>query len=289
MICNIQDTLQIDLPDKHKDVVTAYNTEWEEPNGQGWELKNFIELTKDRKSLYDVGGNVGFFSLVFCLNNNTYNKKRAYCFEPSPFGLSTCVEILDHNDWFDRIKLFPLFVGDKEGVVEILIEDTKTFVALFEKPDENHRLIDRGGRAAGTMVSLDDFTWLAEMGADDEKYGLDLIFEDERKKVHHNYPGFKEGFDVDTIKIDVEGYEHKVLTGAKETLKKYKPLMFLEIHAHLLKLYSAGIMDVYTVIKECGYEVYNIHMEKIEDAKSYVNLFNDVNQIRVICKGTENV
>tara|TARA_Y100000034_G_scaffold120409_1_gene163282 strand:- start:295 stop:1155 length:861 start_codon:yes stop_codon:yes gene_type:complete len=284
MICNIQDILQIDLPDQHKDVVTAYNTEWDKANGQGWELKNFIELTKDRKSLYDVGGNIGFFSLVFCLNNNTDNKKRAYCFEPSPFGLSSCVEILDHNDWFDRIKLFPLFVGDKEGVVEILMEDTKTFVALFEKPDENHGIIDRGGRHTGTMVSLDNFTWLAEMGKEGEQYSLDLIFEDERKEVHHNYAGFKEDFDIDTIKIDVEGYEHKVLCGAKDTLKKYKPLMFLEIHGHLLKLYNAGIMDVYTILKECEYEIYDIHMNKIEDAKSYVGLFNMTNELRVICK-----
>ena len=42
--------------------------------------------------------------------------KRAYCFEPSPFGLSSAVEVLDHNDWFDRIKLFPLFIGDKNGL-----------------------------------------------------------------------------------------------------------------------------------------------------------------------------
>ena len=65
--------------------------------------------------------------------------------------------------------------------------------------------------------------------------------------------------------------------------------MFLEIHGHLLKLYNAGIMDVYSAIKECGYEVYDIHMEKIEDEKSYVSLFNDANEIRVICKGKENV
>ena len=65
MLYNIQDVLQINLPEKHKDVVTAYNTEWDFYNGQGWELQNFIELTKDRKSLFDVGGNVGFFSLVF--------------------------------------------------------------------------------------------------------------------------------------------------------------------------------------------------------------------------------
>ncbi len=75
MLCSIQDTLQIDLPDQHKDVVTAYNTEWDKANGQGWELKNFIELTKDRKSLFDIGGNIGFFSWAFCLNNNVDNKK----------------------------------------------------------------------------------------------------------------------------------------------------------------------------------------------------------------------
>ena len=290
MLCDIQDTLKIDLPERHKDVVTAYNTEWDKANGQGWELKNFIELTKDRKSLYDIGGNVGFFSLVFCLNNNDDNKKRAYCFEPSPFGLSTCVEILDHNDWFDRIKLFPLFVGDEEGTVEILVEDTKTFVALFEKPDKNHGIIDRGGRARGTMVSLDNFTWLAEMGSEEDEYGLDIVFDNDRKDVQRSkYQGFKEEFNIDTIKIDVEGYEYKVLSGAKDTLKKYKPLMFLEIHTHLLKLYNASIMDVYTTLKECKYDIYDIHMNKIDDAKSYIGLFNQANELRVICKGEENV
>ena len=38
MLYGIQDTLEIDLPEKHKDVVTAYNTEWDKTNGLGWEL-----------------------------------------------------------------------------------------------------------------------------------------------------------------------------------------------------------------------------------------------------------
>ena len=284
MLYNIQESLQINLPEKHKDIVTAYNTEWDFYNGQGWELQNFIELTKDRKSLFDVGGNVGFFSLVFCLNNNSDRLKRAYCFEPSPYGLSSCVEILDHNDWFDRIKLFPVFVGDKEGVVEILIEDSKTFVALYEKMDENHGIIEKDGRSGGTVIALDDFTWLAEMGAEDEKYGLDLIFEDERKKIHHNYPGLKEDFDLDTLKIDVEGYEHKVLKGAKETILKYNPLLFLEIHGHLLNLYNATIMDVYGILKDYKYTIYDIHDKEIKDEEQYNNLFSQRQEIRVICR-----
>lgn len=46
---------------------------------------------------------------------------------------------------------------------------------------------------------------------------------------------------VDFIKIDVEGHEKEVVMGAKETIKKYKPTIFVEIHenynaiAHIFK------------------------------------------------------
>ena len=284
MICNIQDTLQIDLPEKHKDVVTAYNTEWDKVNGQGWELKNFIELTKDRKTLYDVGGNVGFFSYVFCLNNNDDQMKRSYCFEPSPEGLKVAVDILNHNDWFDRIELFPLFVGDKNGVVSVLTEESGTFVVRHEKKDPHHIIIKKN-EISGRIATLDDFNWIAQMGNEYEEYGLDIVFEDKREIKNKDYMVFKKEFDLDTVKIDVEGYEYKVLSGAKDVLKKYRPLMFLEIHGHLLKLYNAAIMDIYTILKECEYDIFDIHMEKIENEKSYVSLFNDANEIRVICKG----
>ena len=101
MICDIQGALKIDLPEKHKDIVTAYNTEWDEINGQGWEIRNFINLTKDRKTLFDVGSNVGFFSFVFCLNNNINNIKKSFAFEPNMECLCTCVYVLNLNEWHD--------------------------------------------------------------------------------------------------------------------------------------------------------------------------------------------
>ena len=56
MICNIQSDLQINLPEKHKDIVTAYNTEWDIHNGQGWELKNFIHQRFPCDALYRYNG-----------------------------------------------------------------------------------------------------------------------------------------------------------------------------------------------------------------------------------------
>ena len=284
MLYSIQDKLKIDLPIRHANKVDAYNEEWDRENGQGWEVKNFIELTKDRKSLYDVGGNVGFFSYVFCLNSNDDKMKKSYCFEPSPEGLTNAVEIINHNDWFDRIKLFPMFVGDKNGVVSILTEESGTFVVRFEKEDPNFQIVKRK-EIGGRIVTLDDFTWIAEMGNEDEEYGLDMIFEDKRERKNKDYPGFKRGFDLDTLKIDVEGYEQRVLSGAKKTIMKYRPLIFLEIHSHLLKLYNDSVLGIYDTLNQYGYNIYDVHMEEIKNKQQYESLFGAKNEIRVVCKG----
>ena len=284
MLYSIQDKLKIDLPIRHANKVDAYNEEWDRENGQGWEVKNFIELTKDRKTLYDVGGNVGFFSYVFCLNNNDDKMKMSYCFEPSPEGLTNAVEIINHNDWFDRIKLFPMFIGDKNGVVSILTEESGTFVVRFEKEDPNFQIVKRK-EIGGRIVTLDDFTWIAEMGNEDEEYGLDMIFEDKRERKNKDYPGFKRGFDLDTLKIDVEGYEQRVLRGAKETITKYRPLIFLEIHSHLLKLYNDSVLGIYDTLNQYGYNIYDVHMEEIKNKQQYESLFGAKNEIRVVCKG----
>ena len=51
MKCNIQDVLEIDLPDSMADSVDIFNNEWDLETGQAWEMNNFIKLTKDKKTL----------------------------------------------------------------------------------------------------------------------------------------------------------------------------------------------------------------------------------------------
>ena len=45
---------------------------------------------------------------------------------------------------------------------------------------------------------------------------------------------------VDFIKIDVEGYEGSVLAGAEETIKQFRPTVFLELHPSLLTRHTHG-------------------------------------------------
>jgi hypothetical protein len=86
------------------------------------------------------------------------------------------------------------------------------------------------------------------------------------------------------LKIDVEGYEYKVLVGAEKTIDKYNPLLFLEIHGHLLKLYNSTTFDVYNILNDYKYKIFDIHMKEIKSKEQYAWLFTNKAEVRVICR-----
>lgn len=59
---------------------------------------------------------------------------------------------------------------------------------------------------------------------------------------------------LDFIKIDCEGYEYKILKGAKGTLKTLKPKMLIEINSFALSQQGSTDRDIYELLLECGYQ-----------------------------------
>ncbi len=51
------------------------------------------------------------------------------------------------------------------------------------------------------------------------------------------------------IKIDVEGFEGQVLKGMQNLIAKSKPLIFMEVHPHLL-VYGYTFVDLMSMLKE---------------------------------------
>ncbi|HVR08271.1 MAG TPA: FkbM family methyltransferase, partial [Thermoanaerobaculia bacterium] len=60
-------------------------------------------------------------------------------------------------------------------------------------------------------------------------------------------------FAPDLIKIDVEGYELAVLSGARATLDRHRPPLFLELHPQRLRELGGSVEEVVRLLAGLGY------------------------------------
>jgi FkbM family methyltransferase len=161
------------------------------------DLLKYINYAVGRKSgcILDVGANIGNHSVYF----GTFIADRVICFEPNP-AVRPCLEKnLSENSV--KYKLYTLGLGEKSCSATIDLPPAhKNNIGAS-------RLICGGGDGSRVqVVPLDSL--IAEIKA---------------------YIGV---LSILAIKIDVEGMEAAVLRGGRDTIREYKPDLFIEIIGH---------------------------------------------------------
>lgn len=167
-------------------------------NGNWWEefmKPYFKKYYKPNTNVIDVGANIGMHSLTMA--EMVSPNCKVFSFEPVYWDI--IVMNADVNHLQDKICVFNKGLGKKNEVIEI-----KTFDRKMKKPY---------GR-----VSLKGEVGLKEDKDLKVKKEIGVITLDSLKLDH-----------ISEIKIDVEGMELDVLEGAKETITKNKPVIFIEI------------------------------------------------------------
>lgn len=77
---------------------------------------------------------------------------------------------------------------------------------------------------------------------------------------------------IDVIKIDVEGAELDVLTGAVKTLKKYKPKLIIDIH-------SINRKKLFDILNKLDYKIFDYSGQKLKKLTKYDFLTKDADEI----------
>jgi FkbM family methyltransferase len=157
------------------------------------ETLKFIDQVSDGETLWDIGANIGIYSLYAALRPAV----SVYAFEPSGFNFGVLVEHIALNEKSACIKPLCIALGDKTGIAELNmtnIESGHAGNALGEARNqfENFKTVFTQSIPAYT---IDDFI----------------------EQFHLQAP--------DHIKLDVDGIEPKILAGAEKTLRNVKSIL----------------------------------------------------------------
>lgn len=144
--------------------------------------------------MYDIGAHYGWFSVAWVC----YGGKLVEAFEPADQNADVMTETINKNNLHDSIKLHRHALGDKTK---------KEKLVLF--PNDSSRNFIK--TSVNQSSSSKDFQTINV-----QTFTLDDLI----KKIKP----------PDLIKIDVEGFETKVLKGAKNTIIKFHPTIVAEIH-----------------------------------------------------------
>lgn len=188
-----------------------------EPYSTKWIYK----IVKPGMIVADVGANIGYYTIQ--LSKLVGFNGRVYAFEPFS---SYHKRLIDHLQLNNCHNVFLSEFG------------------LSDKIATNRKIYFAGNKSgSATLVSLDDASF-SEAG----NVNLNTL---------DNYVDEIDITKLDFIKVDIDGYEFKFISGALDSLKRFRPIILMEFsHLHLLHE-GSGVEELASMLKGLGYSFYS--------------------------------
>lgn len=179
-------------------------------------IRSALRLIPPDSTVLDVGANIGFWSIP--LANYLRARGCLHAFEPVPANFKRLSENVRRNSLEDTAHLHEIGLSDQNSSLQISLRED------FAEGAET-------GNATIVVDSYDLLFECKEIRAD----RLDDIFDS---------LGVSR---LDFIKVDIEGHEDKFLAGAGNVIRRFRPILYVEINkVH----YQRQGRDVATVFEE---------------------------------------
>lgn len=188
----------------------------------------FVEVVKKyvdpQKDVLDVGANVGLFAILFSKIISCNN--RVLAVEPAPLALDYLRRNIERNCPSQTIIVFEGLATNEESIFRLnIIQGMEEYSSL------------------GNIVHP------SVQGRSNESIEVKSSTIDNIVNEFNLKPGF--------IKIDTEGAEYLVVSGAINTLMKYRPVILSELSDTLLSSFGDTSEKVIKLLQINGYKIVN--------------------------------
>ena len=204
-------------------------------SGYEKEIKILPQLIKHGTDTIDVGVYRGVYSYELSRLSN-----HIHAFEANPI----IYEYLQNNltRIIKNITLYNYALSDRKGIASFRIPIRRKTIFQSQFEEKYHA-------GAGTIHEANTFDKF-------DKFDVKTIKLDD----------FKFSNKISFIKIDVEGHELKVIDGAKDTIKKHKPNLLVEIQEQHTK---KKLLESINYIENLYYKSYIFHNNALLEIKDY--------------------
>jgi FkbM family methyltransferase len=185
--------------------------------------------------ILDIGANMGAHSLPMA--KKLSQGGRLYAFEPTQYGFLRLNKNLQLNPILSK-RIIPqqIFLSDKSNNCSGVVSASWSVSKSMSDPQRNH--LDQGfpcSTNGAVTMTLDQ--WVATQNLDK----------------------------ISLIKIDVDGYEPKILRGAQETLKRYRPHLYIEFSPIHFEHSQDKFSDLINELKNAGYKFLSLKGKHLSD------------------------
>jgi FkbM family methyltransferase len=189
-----------------------------------------FSLVKPGMNVLDIGSNMGFVALNMA--KKLGEKGIVYAFEPDAHNYTVLKQNIELNPALP-VKALQLAMGNSTEKLKLEVINTQ----------------NRGENKITNTPATSNYTVVDVVKADD------FVAQQAITK-------------IDLVKIDTEGFEMTVLRGAEETIKKFKPVLFIEVNDENLKQQKSSAKELVSLILSWGYKITSAQTSETIDSTS---------------------